>query len=316
MTVMLETEQPITEEEVAEPLVEDEVTEPAEANAEIEEVKTETEESGESKSAEETEEVESEAKEEEADKSEEEDEIIVSVEGEEEPEEEEKSAPKWVKDLRKTNREQAREIKKLKAQVQTQSENKDQTIELGKKPSREDFYTDEEYEEAYDGWHERKRKLDHQAEEKKQSQQKIEQAYQKKLETYYEKKAKTKVKNFEEIEQTVTESLNQDIQSAIVMESDDPHMVVAAIGSNPGLLEKFQNVKNGVALGKLIASTEFKMKVKSTRKPPPPEPSVSGNAGTSGSVKSTLEKLEAEADRTGDRGKLIQYLRTIKSNST
>ena len=50
------------------------------------------------------------------------------------------------------------------------------------------------------------------------------------------------------------------------------------------------------------------MKVNSTRKPPPPERSApAGNAPISGTTDSTLERLRADAERTGDFTKVIRY---------
>jgi len=49
------------------------------------------------------------------------------------------------------------------------------------------------------------------------------------------------------------------------------------------------------------------LKVTQRKSAPPPERVVQGNAGTSGSVDSSLDKLRAEAERTGDYTKVMRY---------
>ena len=85
---------------------------------------------------------------------------------------------------------------------------------------------------------------------------------------------------------------------------------VYALGKNPKKLAELASIKDPVRFAVAVAKLETQLKV-STRKPPPPPPKItSGSAPVSGSVDSTLERLRAEAERTGDYTKVIQYKRS------
>ena len=310
MKVMQETEQIEVEEEKAEVVdLPEEETETSEEK--VEKVKSEPkeEESGEEESADE-----SQKSEDDDEETEDEEGLIVSFEGEEPPEKEE-PAPNWVRELRKKNRELARENKKLQAQIQEVAEKKDQPIELGKKPTPEDFdYDAEATANAIVEWTERKRKLDEQAATKKEQEVKRQGTYQKKLEAYNEAKNSLKAKDYEDIEEAVRDALDVAKQSVIIQGAENPALVVYALGKNPQKLEQLSKISDPIQFAMQIARLESKMKV-STRKPPPPEKTIAGNASISASTEATLEKLEAEAERTGDRTKIIKYKQKLKNKT-
>ena len=307
---MQETEQIEVEEEKAEVVdLPEEETETSEEK--VEKVKSEPkeEESGEEESADE-----SQKSEDDDEETEDEEGLIVSFEGEEPPEKEE-PAPNWVRELRKKNRELARENKKLQAQIQEVAEKKDQPIELGKKPTPEDFdYDAEATANAIVEWTERKRKLDEQAATKKEQEVKRQGTYQKKLEAYNEAKNSLKAKDYEDIEEAVRDALDVAKQSVIIQGAENPALVVYALGKNPQKLEQLSKISDPIQFAMQIARLESKMKV-STRKPPPPEKTIAGNASISASTEATLEKLEAEAERTGDRTKIIKYKQKLKNKT-
>jgi hypothetical protein len=52
--------------------------------------------------------------------------------------------------------------------------------------------------------------------------------------------------------------------------------------------------------------------IKVAKKSPPAPEKVINTTGSSAASNATLKKLEEEADRTGDRSKVVQYKRNLK----
>lgn len=240
-----------------------------------------------------------------------EDEIVVSF-GDEPAQEEEKAAPQWVKELRKANREKDRQIRELQAKIQGAAP---AAPKLGKKPSLDDFdYDTDKFEEALTSWYDQKKQveeIERKAEEKRKAD---EQAWANRLETYTKAKASLKVSDYEDAEMAVQEAFNQTQQGIIVQGADNPALVVYALGKNPSKLKELSAISDPVAFAFAVAKLETQVKTTSRKPaPPPPERRVSGAAPVSGSIDSTLERLRAEAEKTGNYTKVVQYKRAKQS---
>ena len=72
-----------------------------------------------------------------------------------------------------------------------------------------------------------------------------------------------------------------------------------------GAIGDFDPVKFAFAVAKL----ETQLKVTNRKAAPPPESTVRGTGRVSGAVDSTLERLRADAEKTGDYSKVMQYKR-------
>ena len=113
-------------------------------------------------------------------------EVVISLDGDEpEKEKEAAEAPQWVKDLRRTSREQARKIKeyeqRLSERVVVES--------IGEKPTLEKFDFDEpRYEAALAKWFDVKRSADARAQQDRDAAAKQAGDYQEKLNNYESKK--------------------------------------------------------------------------------------------------------------------------------
>lgn len=238
-----------------------------------------------------------------------EDEDIVQIGSEEPPASEEvKAAPKWVKDLRERQRQLARENAELKAKLGTPSVQ--QPPQLPEKPKLADFDFDEEkFQAAVDGWYAKKREV----EAFQASQKAAAEAHQKAVQAVHENYAKSKqalkVKDFQDAEDAVQDQFSQVQQSIVMAGAANPGAVVYALGRNPKKLQELASIKDpvkfAVAVGKL--ETEVKVTRRTSTKPAPETP-LRGNSNASAS-KATLERLQAEADRTGDRTKVAAYIR-------
>ena len=238
--------------------------------------------------------------------------LVISIGDEEIPTEDEEisKAPEWVRQLRKEHRELKRRNKELEAKLQATTQ-PDPVVSLPPKPKLEDFdYDPEKFEAKLEEWYTIKKKHDEQQEAMRRAQEEIQKSWQERLDAYNRAKSELKVRDYEDAESFVQDHLNVTQQGIIVQGLDNPALVVYALGKNPKKLAELASIKDPVRFAVAVAKLETQLKV-STRKPPPPPPKIaSGSAPVSGSVDSTLERLRAEAERTGDYTKVIQYKRS------
>lgn len=242
------------------------------------------------------------------------DEVIVSIGEEAPPPEEHAPAPEWVRELRKTSREDKRRIRELEARLTgQQTENK--PVALGKKPTLEDHeYDADRYEAAMTGWFERKRQSDDANARQEAEVMTQRNAWQTKLDDYGKAKAALKVKDYEDAEEAVQQLFNVTQQGVMLQGADNPALVVYALGKNPKKGRELADIKDPVKFAFAVAKLEKELKV-TTRKAPPPERTIQGTGRVSGAVDSTLERLREEAARTGNMTKVIQYKSQKRSAS-
>ena len=240
-------------------------------------------------------------------------EVIVSI-GEEAPlpdEEQSAPAPEWVRELRKTNREQAKRIRELE-EVKPEAE-KPKTLE---KPTLAGCDWDEEqFEKNLAAFHAQARKKEDDAKAAEQAALAEKASWDGRLKVYNDAKAELKVKDFEDAEEAVKTALSVTQQGILVKGASNSALVVYALGTNPAKLKEFAAIKDPVEYAFAVAKLETTLKV-TNRKAPPPERQLSGGTGPkSGSVDSTLERLRAEAAKSGDMTKVLQYKQQLKAKA-
>lgn len=243
------------------------------------------------------------------------DEVVVSI-GDEQPPEE-KPAPRWVKELRKSQRELARENRELKARLESTASTETKPVQLGPKPTLDGCdYDSERYEAELASWFERKRDADLAEQRVRDAQQAQERDWRAKLEAYGKAKAELKVRDYDEAEDAV-QSLFDVTQQGVMLEgADNPALLVYALGKSPSKAKELAAIKSPVKFAFAIAKLEKELKVSTrTKQAPAPEKTVSGTARISGSVDSNLERLREEAARTGDISKVVAYKRQLKLKS-
>jgi len=247
------------------------------------------------------------------DESEAEDEVIVSIGEEAPPPEEQQPAPAWVKELRRANREKERRIRELEAKLNaTSTENK--PVQVGPKPKLEEHdYDTDKFEAALESWYERKRKADEQVQQQKLAEKAQQDAWQARLDGYSKARAELRVKDFEDAESTAQEVLNVTQQGIVVQGADNPALVIYALGKNPKKAAEIAAIDDPVKFAFAVAKLEKELRVSNRRAAPPPERTITGNGRVSGAVDSTLERLRAEAEKTGDFTKVLQYRRQKKA---
>lgn len=237
-------------------------------------------------------------------------ELVVTI-GDEPAEAEEEKAPTWVKELRKKNREDQKRIRELEEQLKTREPEKQA---LGKKPALGDpdiDYDADKFEAALEAWQEQKRKADDEENSRKRAQEDQQKAWHARLTEYAEKKTALKVSDYDDAESTVTDVLDVTQQGIIVQYAKSPELVVYALGKNPSKLKDLAAIKDPIEFALAARELEKDLKVQK-KSPPAPEKTVKGNAPNTSAVGSTLDKLRAEAEKTGDYSKVLQYKRQHK----
>lgn len=257
----------------------------------------------------------SEKKEPESEDESEDDEVIVTIGDEAPPNEDEQSqAPEWVRELRKAHRETQKENRELRDKLKSLENPEPKAVQVGKKPTLEDFdYDTDKYEQELTAWYERKRKADEAAEQQKAEQQKAEDAWKQKLNDYGDAKSKLKVKDFDDAEAVIMETFDQTQQGIVIQGADNSALVIYALGKNPDRAKELASIKDPVKFAFAVAKLEKDLKVKNRKAPPPPEKKVDGTGPKSGAVDSTLERLRAEAAKTGNYDKVMAYRRKQKA---
>lgn len=238
-------------------------------------------------------------------------EVVVTI-GEESPPTEDAPAPEWVRELRKNHRELQRKYKELEEQTKAKEA---PAVQLGKKPTLEDCeYDADRLEQELDNWYETKRKVEDQKAQDESRQQEEAKAWNGKVEAFNTAKAALRVADYGEAEATMDELLPIERKAAIISYAKKPELVVYALGKNPAKAKELASITDPAKYIYALAELEMQLKV-APRKAPPPERTVSGDTGISGSVDSTLEKLRQEAEKTGDMSKVLAYKRDLKSKS-
>jgi hypothetical protein len=233
------------------------------------------------------------------------DELVVQI-GDEAPPEDKDSAHSWVREVRKQNRELKKENRELHARL---SSDAPKAPVLGAKPRLEEFdYDADKFESALESWHEKKRAVDAETQKKADAEAAQQKEWQARLDEYSKAKASIKVPGFEDAEELVQSIFNETQQGILLDVMDNPAMMVAALGKNPDQLQRLAAItKPTKFLRELSRIEDTKLTVTPKKQAPAPERIVTGTGRTSGTVDSTLERLRADAEKTGNYTKVIAY---------
>lgn len=243
-----------------------------------------------------------------------EDEVMVTIGEEAPPPEEHAQAPEWVRELRKQHRQLQREKRELEEKLKTVSQPAERPITVGKKPTLEEYdYDAEKYESELAAWFERKAKADEAQARARRAELDAQQAWQQKLDSYGKARSELKVRDFEDAEATVSETLNVTQQGVLLQGAENPALLVYALGKNPSKAKELASIQDPVKFAFAVAKLETQLKVQNRKAATPPEKTVRGTGPVSGAVDSTLERLRADAERTGDFSKVMAYKRQQKA---
>lgn len=243
------------------------------------------------------------------------DEVTVTIGEEPSPEEEEeRRAPEWVRDLRKSNREKDRAIRERDAEIaRLKGAGQSSAVVLGPKPTLESSdYDAEKFEQELEAWHARKLHIEQGERQKADIEERERASWQAKLESYGKAKGALKVKDYEDAEGLVQDMLSVTQQGIILQGAENPATMVYALGKNPKKAKELASITDPVKFAFAIAKLETQLKVTPRKSAPVPERTVRSSVAGAAAVDNQLSKLQAEADKTGDRSKVAAYLRQKK----
>ena len=211
--------------------------------------------------------------------------------------------PEWVKKVREENRELKRQLK------QRESQQVEQQV-LREKPTLDDHdYDSDAFEQDYAQWLTEKQQVDAQVHAERQKYQQYHERYKADVDAI-----KAKAPDYDEVELSVVDVLSEQKQGLLQMLVDNPAKVVYALGKNsPAQLERLSKLDD-IQFAKQIVLMEMQMSSKTkSRNQNKPKPKTHELEGAAGGADTRLAKLEAEADRTGDRSKVAAYKKQMKS---
>ena len=241
------------------------------------------------------------------------DELAVIIDGEEvsEDEQEEEKAPAWVKELRKANKEDKRRIRELEAELNQVRAPNNSVAEVGAKPDLSDYAFDTDaYDEAMLAWAERKRAVEAKQAQAREEEQAELVKWQNKLNKYGEAKARLRAKDYDDVEATAQDIFSLAQQAIIVKGASDPALLIYGLAKKPERAKKLAAITDPIEFAFALSKLEEKISVKK-KGVPPPEKQIKGSQPKSGDH--VLEKLRAEAEKTGDYRKILEYKKKIKS---
>jgi hypothetical protein len=242
------------------------------------------------------------------------DEVVISIGDETPPADDGERAPEWVRELRKQHRELQKRVREYEAREQAAPAG---PKPVGPKPKLEDHdYDTDRYETALEAWYAQKAAADKAEREAQRQAEEAQKAWQAKLDGYGKAKADLKVRDYDEAEHTVMETLNVTQQGVVLQGAENPALVVYALGKNPRRAKELAAITDPVRFAFAVAKLEAQLKVTPRTKPPAPERSLPvGTAPVSGGSDSTLERLREEAARTGDMTKVVAYKRQLAAKA-
>jgi hypothetical protein len=228
--------------------------------------------------------------------------------GDEEPEEEE--APDLPKKLRNEIKERDRQIVVMRQQLEeAQRQSAPVKVEVGPKPQLEDFdYDEDKWGVAVDAWTDTKVQAAIQEQTAVKDDGLIEEAHNDYAKAEAGLQALT-FKDAKQVTESVVSALPKNLRYVIVATMKDPATFIYALGKHPARLQEILSIKNPTKQIGAIKDLEYSMKVGQSRKAPEPDRPSKGNASAAVKPNKELARLEAEADRTGDRTALIRYRR-------
>jgi hypothetical protein len=191
-----------------------------------------------------------------------------------------------------------------------------QKVEVGEYPTLESVdYDEDKHREAVEAWTQRKAAADRQQSESQNQDRAAAEAWQADVQRFEARRVELKVPDAEEAIETAMAGLNQVQQAVIVKAADNPALVFAALGKHPGKLAEIASIQDPLKQAAAVAKLEGTLRVAPRRKAPDPEQIASGSAAVTQGKDATLERLEAEAARTGDRSKVIAHKAQRKSKA-
>jgi hypothetical protein len=245
-------------------------------------------------------------------------ELSITLGDEPEPEaEDRRQAPEWVKNLREENRKLVRRQRELEQQL-AKNEPAKAVATIGPRPKLSDpdiDYDEDKLAARLDVWIAQKAEVDDQERQKKRVAEEAEQKWHSRLSAVNGVTKAMKVPDLDEAIERFEETFSV-VQRGLILDAPEDPKVSAqlryALGRNPKVAKELAAEVNPVKFTFKLAELVGKMKVSPKKSAPTPERVVRSTVAGAAAVDNQLERLRAEADKTGDRTKVAAYMRQQK----
>jgi hypothetical protein len=205
------------------------------------------------------------------------------------------------------------ELRETKRQLRESAKPEDK-IDLGPKPTMAECgYDEEEYEKQLDAWKAKESAANAEKARQSEAQRQVQEEWQADVASFEAKKAKLNLPDIDDAQAAVESTLDLVQQAVMVKAANDPALFMYALSKSPAKMAELAKIKDPIKLGAAIARMEGGIKVVKKRKAPAPDRAQSGSGAMPIDSDKQLEKLEAEAEKTGDRTKLIAYKKKLKA---
>jgi hypothetical protein len=181
-------------------------------------------------------------------------------------------------------------------------------VEAGPRPKLADFdYDEEAHEAAVDEWIARRAEQNAAETESAKSARIAREQWEREVQGHNTKVATLQFADAQEVVATATAALTDWQQAVVVKVADNSAQLLFGLGKHPAKLAELSAITDPLKMAAAVARLEGGLKVMPRRKVAEPEEVLSGSASITHGTDKQLEKLEKEADRTGDRSKLREY---------
>jgi hypothetical protein len=224
-------------------------------------------------------------------------------------------APAWVKELRKSSREDKRALRAAQAELaQLKAAPVVQAVPqepLGPKPTLQGTgYDTDAYEAKLLEWNERKRQAETAAERAKTEADAQSAAWQAKQTAYATSKKALRLADYDDAEEVARGELDVTQQGMILHGAKNPAAMIYALGKNPAEAKRLGAITDPVRFAMEIGKLEEKVKVEPKKPGTAPEGRIVGTGSVS-TGKAMLEAARKRAEVTGDLTEVLKIKRAM-----
>ena len=249
------------------------------------------------------------------------DELVITL-GEEQPEPEPEETPvirqmrQALKEAKRREREKDAILQQLQARpAAPEPQDPGPIPKIGEFVYKgETYFHDEEmHAAAVTEWTTKKAAAELAKAQRQRQQQEQQEAWNKRVQAYEQAKTALKVPRFDDAEEAVKDTLSI-AQQSLILKAKEPEKLIYALGNNPKRLKALAAITDPVDFVYAVGELRQEMRVIPKKKPPVPERvPTRGGAGGYTTADNTLEKLRAEAEKTGDYSRVLAYKRDAKA---
>lgn len=208
--------------------------------------------------------------------------------------------------------------KNLKLQQRLEELEKAQTVSMklpdpGPMPTIEDCDMDTvKHKERMNEWYQAKLRFDTEQASQKEKQEKIQQHYQAKIQAYDTKKRELKVPDYEIAEATVLEALNVTQRGILIQASENPALLMYALGKNPNKLQEMAALRdNPVKFAFEAGKLEKDLRITKRKPKTEPEKTLDSSGNAIGS-QINLDRMRDDVAKTHNINKNLEIRRKMR----